>query len=610
MYSSLVSGNGNIISTAMILVGEAEKIVEELTKKPASEIYAGMTSSKGSYLAESVSNMLMNFFKSDEAELTEDREKVLKETLKTIKKSIGEFKKQLMDGLYVTLGAGVIDKSLEIKSMLDDGNIGALAGWFNKFDNIMMSNGTVTGGDVVNFRYYAYMSRLCGNDLPAHSVDEANAKFNENSRYQRLYVAAAEDEKLWIMHSFYNMIVHSKRGTMARAFPTYYMLLIDEGREFGAWHLQDNFYDISAISEFQVVRSRKIAADTAKIVMSNMFGTFTTDDENIKAVQTHSIRDVFDSVFSPHPYFVDQFNKREDAPELNRANLKAGARIHLRSGYSGDASSLPILFNGVVAEIEPGDMMTIMCQGDGVELDNPSMFIASDAKDAADLSQSDNFFSSITKLFNNLSTPKEMLIGPLVSTGGFWRSLTKDITNSRLFNENPFGIVHFGDVRFNQLHPMGEGEQNIYEGQAYPTWSSGGDDRSIVNEYEMLEAPRVKVPIHTGSTYWNLMHTAASVSPDFIASIDNFGLRSSVFFGQPRYYAAYEYEKTPNGNIIEKRKPFQQYHIITSYSDIIANGMKASQKHIRTVAIGHYGGAGVLFGTTPKTVGPLYTDID
>ena len=69
------------------------------------------------------------------------------------------------------------------------------------------------------------------------------------------------------------MLVNDKRGRLIRAFPTYYVVFIDEGRRIGSWKLFDNFYNMSAISELTVSKSRKIPADTCSFVMTNMFGS-------------------------------------------------------------------------------------------------------------------------------------------------------------------------------------------------------------------------------------------------------------------------------------------------------------------------------------------------
>ena len=78
------------------------------------------------------------------------------------------------------------------------------------------------------------------------------------------------------------------------------------------------------------------------------------------------------------------------------------------------------------------------------------------------------------------------------------------------------------------------------------------------------DTPTISINL-LGKTFWDVMHICASAQPDFITSIVPFGLRSSVFYGAPRFYYAYDYklEQLNNGGTmnVEKRKPFQQRHI-------------------------------------------------
>jgi hypothetical protein len=58
---------------------------------------------------------------------------------------------------------------------------------------------------------------------------------------EEIYIEAAKNPITYIMHSFYDMVMNDKRGRMLRAFPTFYMMFVDEGREIGLWKLHDNF---------------------------------------------------------------------------------------------------------------------------------------------------------------------------------------------------------------------------------------------------------------------------------------------------------------------------------------------------------------------------------
>lgn len=552
--------------------------------------------------------------KKEALEKEDEVEDKVADVIKDLKENSKKDEVVIINGMFFALGIlALTDFQTPVFQSVLSGNMGPTIDYLGGIRESFIDTNS-TG----NNTYKAMVSRLAQvidydfqkDQTKTASYKDPMNKYTSGATNNRVYLAMADEPSIYLVHSFYDMVLHDMRGRMARAFPTYYMLLVDEGRHIGLWRLQDNFYDVSSIVEFQVVKSRKIAADTASISMTNLFGTFTTDDEDIKDNHEYTAKDVFDSLFSPRSYYKSEFERRDTARELNRANLKPGARVHLRAGYEADASTLPILFNGVVAEVVPGDMMNIICQGDGIELSNPSMFNPTDAQDVADIENNDNIFSGLFDAFTNKSTPRDILINPLVAKGDFLKEMIRKFSNSRFFSANPFGIVHFGDKEVKDIFTQnGEVEQNIYEAISKPAWSSGFSLNNIETEYALEEAPEIRVGIQGNRSYWDLMHIAQSVSPDFICGIAPYQLRSTIFYGHPRYYYAYEYEKSPLGGIREKRKPFQQYHLYTSYTDIIGNQIKASSTQVRTNAMGIYRGP-KLISEEIKTVGPLYVDID
>lgn len=72
---------------------------------------------------------------------------------------------------------------------------------------------------------------------------------------------------------------------------------------------------------------------------------------------------------------------------------------------------------------------------------------------------------------------------------------------------------------------------------------------------------------------------------NYIGAIRDFGFRSTVFLGKPNHYYAYAYDLV-DGKVVEKRKPFQQFHYIDSYTDIVYNAIKASEAEMKTNAVG------------------------
>lgn len=430
-------------------------------------------------------------------------------------------------------------------------------------------------------------------------------------RNERLWLEASEDPSLWVMHSFYDMIVHDKRGRMARAFPTYYMLLIDEGREIGYWKLHDNFYNMSSISEIEVTKSRKMPADTARIVMTNLYKTFTTEDEDVKVDYEHNIKDVFTSIFSPSVYFEEEETNRMNQLNINKATIKPGVRIHLRMGYSADASSLPILFNGVVAEASTGELIELIAQSDGHEIANDQAFATASTKDLSDLQHEDSFFIAkwISNFLDEGATPKTLIKNMLTTKSGWLGKQINEFTNGRFFNDNMFGVTHFGEIDYKNIHSNGEVMQNIYEAEGRMPWQNDPEIGSLAENFSDVSAPEFTVDL-TDKSVWDVLNICASSSLEFITGVAPFGLRSTIFFGRPHYYYAYDYAKTDTGLIVEKRKPYQQYHIIDSYSDIIGNCITANGTNVKTVAIPMYKGPNSLNKTVEKKGTTLYADWD
>lgn len=422
---------------------------------------------------------------------------------------------------------------------------------------------------------------------------------------EKKYIQAAEDPNTYIKHSFYDMIVTDKRGRMARAFPTFYLVFLDEGREIGLWKLHDNFYSINSINEIQVSKSRKNPADTCRIVISNLFHTLTTDDEDSNMAYEYDWRDVFTSIFNPRSYYLKEEAKRLKQQPLNKVKLTTGTRIHVRMGYGSNAAALPVVFNGMIAEISAGEAVEIIAQGDGVQLLNP---ILDDTEAHEKKNQDKNPISRwVQNLFSSAATPKTIIDAFLTVEGGFIEKKIREWTNGYYFNDHPLGITHFGDPRYNVIFKAGEPTQNIFEAINKPKWADLGP--GISEEWSMKEAPKFTMDVF-GKTFWDILHVCGSASPDFVVGIAPFGFRSTIFHGHPRFYYAYEYYQDSDGTVLERRKPFQQYHIYTSFSDIIKNDIRASSQDLKTNAMGLYKLR--TWGTkeSQEKIGPLWVDWD
>ena len=427
---------------------------------------------------------------------------------------------------------------------------------------------------------------------------------------QRLYLRAAEDPSTYIPHSYHDMIVNDARGRMLRAFPTFYMCFIDEGREIGYWKLHDNFYNTSSIMSIEVVKSRKIPADICTIVMSNFYNSYTTENEDYVRTQVATFDQAWNSIFSPSDYFVEQETYRNQKPIEIKLRLRQGARIHVRMGYGNNAAMLPVLFNGVITEVDSQSTVNIIAQGDGWELLNPINI----DKQAHDISHSEDFFY----WEDNGDTPLQIATALFNTKGGVMKEFLEKHLGLNIGNRNPFGITHFGNPNFRSLVKCGEACQNLYESMTRPVFGGNIDVRD--SGYDDLVA--ADFPIWSGSsdvpkitfdifqkTPWDVLNICKSISPDFRCAVVPFGFRSTVFLGSPHYYYCYDYFKDTDGVIKEKRKPFQQWHLYTSEQDIIGNGIVATARDMYNVVTGMYKTCAFTM-ENQETVGPLYADWD
>lgn len=461
-----------------------------------------------------------------------------------------------------------------------------------------------------------FLSAMSGINMSLYKEGKNETSASEgqklmNSLIKDVFIKASEDPRAYILHSFYDMLVNDKRGRLVRAFPTYYVVFIDEGRKYGSWKLHDNFYNMNAISSINVVKSRKIAADTCTLVMNNTFNSYTMEPDSTTTQQyadIYGLRDVFDSIFSPKAYFDKErrIRLRKNVPDT--VVLEPGIRIHVRMGYSADGSKLPTVFNGKVAEVEINEVAQLVAQGDGHELMNPLSAFGEIEAVSLDAAQSTvTWFKDLRgALSKGGESPRDLLAKVLTAKYGGWKKAVDYMFDGRWFNDNAFGIMHFGDPKFRNIFEQGEVIQNLYE----------VSDTSLmkgVNEFSSAQNLKKLTPILNTSiqdkTFWDLLHLAANSGINYIGAVRDFGFRSTIFLGKPNHYYAYDYVLVDN-KIVEKRKPFQQFHYYDSYTDIVYNSIKASEAQMKTNAVGMWQASSPWWGREQATVGPIYVDMN
>ena len=471
---------------------------------------------------------------------------------------------------------------------------------FNKFLNCMFGVGMISSANIMD-----------------SAETTSNTQIAFNTIMQEAFTAMSNDPRCYALHSMYDMCVNDKRGRLVRAFPCYYMFFVDEGRQIGSWKLFDNFYNMSSISNIQVVKSRKMPADTCTFTMSNMFMSYADTYDNTiyqQYVDVYGFRDVFTSIFSPRAYITkqDAINKRKQLSDTTA--ISPGVRIHVRMGYGSDGSKLPVVFNGKVAEVNCGETMDIVAQGDGHELNNPLNTLGE--LTAINLDESQSWCTLFKDIRGSLArggqTPRNLLAKlSTAEYGGAFKKIVRTVTDGRWYYDNPFGISHFGDKRIRDIFEDSEIVQNMYE-VTNKTMLNGMND--LLDDTSTLNAaPTINCNIQD-KTMWEIGHLCANAGDDFYFAVRDFGLRSTMCLCKANHYYAYAYEQVPGASgkdvIVERRKPFQQYHYYDSYNDIIYNSMKASEANMKTNAVGVWEGTDYLWGTSQQSVGPIYLDMN
>ena len=487
-----------------------------------------------------------------------------------------------------------------------------------KLNDLNMLSATLLGASNTSGQLITkFMMALSGNVINSKNTDSSAGTTSDSQKVlnflmKEAFTECAEDPQYYLLHSFYDMLVNDKRGRLIRAFPTYYVVFVDEGRRIGSWKLFDNFYNMSAIADLTVTKSRKIPTDTCSFVMTNMFGSYASEYDNsskVNYVDVYSLRDTFTSIFSPRQYITKEAALKRRKENTEQTILKPGVRIHIRMGYGSDAAGLPVVFNGKIAEIDVGDVVTVIGQGDGTELCNPLNALGD--LEATNLIESQSWCTLFKDIRGSLArgglSPRNLLSQILTAEhGGLMKNIIRSYTQDAYFGDNPFGIYHFGDKRFGEIFSEGEPTQNLYE--VVDGTLLAGVNTLYQREGSMSCSPTINTTIQD-KTFWDLLIMAAYSGVGYIGAIRDFGFRSTVCLCKRNHYYAYDYVKV-DGKYIEKRKPFQQFHYYDSYTDIIYNSIKASEKNMKTNATGIWEGTDVIWGSEQKTCGPIYLDMN
>lgn len=443
------------------------------------------------------------------------------------------------------------------------------------------------------------------------------------------------------------MFKHDKRGRLVRAFPAVGFFLVDEGQQIGIRRLFDSLYGLGSLLSIDITRSRENAVDLAVITFSDLYRQF----------RSRRGESVVDPTRAPHEerapliFNIDQRMIDSRKSGVSAFEIKTGARVHLRLGYGSDISQYPITFNGTVAEMQVGEITTIACQGDGAQListpnqsglsygvfaEEPRSGIMSLIMAQGSWLQEKirnwsggRYFNSnpngITH-FGRVALDDPIGWGSIfgVAAGSATGAATGSLfggLGARLLGLFAGGAAAIGataavsaigsirdwirDLRRDRPWVEGEMGDNVYSANGHGVFKNLPEDafglqwwfRFVASPVETLrEYNELLVAVQTeGMSIWDIIQTYAMCTPDYVASVEPFGLRSTLFFGKPYFGLAYEYkpgfqplkghdpgerEDFRRANLV--RRPYSQFYYFDSITDIIRNELTVSRENVYT----------------------------
>ncbi|MDA0345370.1 MAG: hypothetical protein O3C54_05350, partial [Proteobacteria bacterium] len=335
-------------------------------------------------------------------------------------------------------------------------------------------------------------------------------------------------------------------GRMIRAFPTYMLWLIDEGGFFAGVKLFDNFYGLQSIVDFSVVSSEDLLGDTLIFRVSNMYSKLTTrpsteifnsrregmDDQPIDFSQ--GIESIVDRTLNIAKNIVSGM-RNDYVVDINNIRLKPGVRVHLRCGYGSNPNSLQTIFNGVITNVEQGEIVTVTAQSDAIELGA----IVNSTNKKGDTGKIDGGID--TGMY--LSEPRDLMVRLLSMGASRFREAFARATNGTVFSENRFGIRHFGSTLYEPLSASEQARADGIRNVVASVYSNlgEGDVGGAANAATFKLATNVftRNPVSTFFGDGRIMTSMGQLMSNFCAEVDLEIFKRNIYPGNGTGFAQF-----------------------------------------------------------------------
>jgi len=354
---------------------------------------------------------------------------------------------------------------------------------------------------------------------------------------------------MWMDTSYFS---HGYRLT--RAYPTLQFLLIDEATRIFGFKMWDDVYGYNAVVSYNKHEDRQSPQSTCVVELSNIYQTLSSSlaietelafgegandflrEQNIlqkmSSLITESAGEAFRNVDT---WKIQQLLRSKREKGEVGITLHPGVRLKVLLGYSGNALALKEDFVGTIVDVKHGDVMSVVAQGDGAELNNTMGWAPGKEVAKANIG----------------AEPHKMLIGLFAARGqpgsppSNWTEMWNAIWGGTAHVENPYGLYHFGEPEYHgffaenaaghTLRTMSEISMNIYStAEAGKLDSPLAEVHKYIGVTDTTDEVNVNI-IPSGKTVWEFVNILASANPDFFPAIRPFNFRSTFFFGKHYY---------------------------------------------------------------------------
>jgi hypothetical protein len=301
--------------------------------------------------------------------------------------------------------------------------------------------------------------------------------------YQGTYSKKANTEvkKHW-EKMFMDTSYRDVSGRMLRAFPTYMLWLIDEGGYFAGVKMFDNFYGLQSIIDFSVVSSEDLLGDTLIFRVSNLYGKLTTSESksifNSGVEQLNpdeislgeGIESVLESTLNKARNILSGLTNTYTV-DIENIRLKPGVRVHLRAGYGSNPNSLQTIFNGIITQVEAGEIVTVTAQSDAIEL-------GAIVNSTNNKGHSGRIDGGIDTGFW-MSEPRDLMVRLLSMGSSRFREGIAWASQGIVFSENKFGIRHFGSVLYPPMNSIESSRHTALRDKIAGTYQQVGQSQGV-----------------------------------------------------------------------------------------------------------------------------------